>query len=154
MSFDYVRSHYGVPAEKGRRVTCYGKPGVIVGADGHYICVVLDADKSEEPGRYHPTHEVVYGDQIVTIPAMREWRCLAPWRDEWETDAWFTVSASTRSKARYKAFRELQDVSDMDGKGMCAILVRAAVPARTLKRRSPAAAFELGADLEDCDIPF
>lgn len=124
MSFDYIRKYYGVPAERGRQVTCYGERGVIVGSDGHYICVVMDGDKSEFEGRYHPTCEVVYGD-IVDVPALREWKCLASWRDEWESDAWFTVTASTRSKARYKAFIDLSDVYDLKGKDLIRIRVKA-----------------------------
>lgn len=124
MSFEYIRKHYNVPAERGRQVTCYGERGVIVGADGHYLCVVMDDDKSEEERHYHPKDQVVYGE-IVDMPTLREWRCLAPWRDEWESDAWFTVTASTRSKARYKAFLDLQDVCDLSGKDLIHIRVRA-----------------------------
>ncbi|MFT0167535.1 hypothetical protein ACLKMY_00705 [Paraburkholderia mimosarum] len=147
MSFDYIRKYYGVPAERGRQVTCYGERGVIVGADGHYLCVVIDGDKSEEERRYHPTHEVKYGE-LVDTPALRQWRCLAPWRDEWESEAWFTVTASTRSKARYKAFLDLGDVCDMSGKDMIRIRVRA-VP--NLKSKTPAPAF---APSDDPDFPF
>ena len=124
MSFEYIRKHYGVPAERGRQVKCYGERGVIVNADGHYLCVVIDGDKTEEERLYHPTDQVEYGE-IVDAPALREWRCLAPWRDEFEYEAWFTVTASTRSKARYKAFRDLLDVCDMTGKDMIRIRVRA-----------------------------
>lgn len=124
MSFEYIRKHYGVPAERGRQVKCYGERGVITNADGHYLCVVIDGDKSEEERRYHPTDQVEYGE-IVDAPVLREWRCLAPWRDEFESGAWFTVTASTRSKARYKAFRDLLDVCDMTGKDMIRIRVRA-----------------------------
>jgi hypothetical protein len=124
MSFDYIRKYYDVPAERGRQVTCYGERGVIVGADGHYLCVVIDGDKSEEERRYHPTDKVVYGE-IVDTPALREWKCLPPWRDEWKSDAWFTVTASTRSKARYKAFIDLSDVADLKGKDLIRIRVKA-----------------------------
>lgn len=41
----YVRLHYQVPAEIGRRVIAYGKPGVILADRGHYIGVVLDEDR-------------------------------------------------------------------------------------------------------------
>lgn len=129
MSFDYIQKYYGVPAERGRAVTCYGERGVIVGADGHYLCVVIDGDKSEEERRYHPTDKVVYGE-IVDVPALREWKCLAPWNDEWNHEAWFRVTASKRSKARYKAYRELLDVSDMSGKDMIRIRVRAVPQAK------------------------
>ncbi|MBB4055112.1 hypothetical protein FHY08_001044 [Pseudomonas koreensis] len=32
---EYVRQHYQVPAEIGRRVIAYGKPGVILADRGH-----------------------------------------------------------------------------------------------------------------------
>lgn len=144
MSFDYIRRHYGVPAERGRQVTCYGERGVIVGADGHYLCVVIDGDKSEEERRYHPTDKVEYGE-IVDAPALREWRCLAPWNEVWQYEAWFTVTASTRSKARYKAYLELLDVSDMRGKDMIRIRVKA-VP----KLRATEGNDEPGSE----DLPF
>ncbi|KVV07356.1 hypothetical protein [Burkholderia ubonensis] len=134
MSFEYIRNYYGVPAERGRSVTCYGKRGVIVGAEGQYILVALNDDKSESEHVYHPTDEVVYGE-LVDIPALRDWECLAPWRDEWESSAWFTVSASSRSKARYKAFLHLSDVCDMDGKALIAIKVRPVVAQRRAPRR-------------------
>lgn len=59
-SCQYVRDYYGVPAEIGRRVTVYGKPGIIVADRGHYIGVNFDLDK---PGRIcnaHPVDGVVY----------------------------------------------------------------------------------------------
>lgn len=126
MSFEYIRKYYGVPAERGRQVRCYGELGVITNAAGHYLCVVIEGDKSEEERLYHPTDQVEYGE-IVDAPVLREWRCLPPWRDEFERGAWFTVTASTRSKARYKAFRELLDVCDMTGKDMIRIRVRASL---------------------------
>lgn len=43
----------------------------------------------------------------------REWLCLPPWRDAWEWDAWFTVLAPTRSKARYQAAIDLADFSSL-----------------------------------------
>ncbi|MDR8398238.1 hypothetical protein NE850_18005 [Paraburkholderia sp. USG1] len=145
MSFDYIRKYCDVPAERGRQVTCYGERGVIVGADGHYLCVVIDGDRSEEERRYHPTDKVVYGD-IVDSPMLREWMCLPPWRDEWESDAWFTVTASTRSKARYKAFLDLSDVYDLEGKDIIRIRVKAVPKMRDLPRtKSPP---------EDDDLPF
>lgn len=145
MSFDYIRKYYGVPAERGRQVTCYGERGVIVGSDGHYICVVMDGDKSENEGRYHPTCEVVYGE-IVDTPALREWKCLLPrdrW-DDWDSPAVFTVTASTRSKARYKAFNDLSDVYDLKGKDLIRIRVKA-VP------RPKAVEIEIDGD---DDLPF
>lgn len=43
----------------------------------------------------------------------REWLCLPPWRDAWEWEAWFTVLAPTRSKARYQAAIDLADFSSL-----------------------------------------
>jgi hypothetical protein len=146
VNFDYIRKYYGVPAERGRQVTCYGERGVITGADGHYITVVIDGDKSEEERRYHPTDKVEYGP-IVDVPALREWRCLAPWHDKWESQAWFTVTASTRSKARYKAFLDLRDVCDLQGKDLIRIRVRA-VRKPTLRDSVPI--YGIGDD----DVPF
>lgn len=62
MSLEYIRNSYGVPAEVGRGVTCYGKSGVIVGARNAHLEVLLDEDKPGRTGYYHPTHEVAYGD--------------------------------------------------------------------------------------------
>lgn len=56
----YVRDHYGVPAEIGRRVLAYGKPGVIAEDRGHYIGVNLDGDKPGTVRNYHPTDGVEY----------------------------------------------------------------------------------------------
>lgn len=57
---EYVRSYYGVPAEIGRRVTVYGKPGIIAEDRGHYIGVTLDSDKPGRVSNYHPTDGVEY----------------------------------------------------------------------------------------------
>jgi hypothetical protein len=144
MGFEYIRKYYGVPAERGRQVTCYGERGVIVGTHAAYITVVIDGDKSERKRNYHPTDQVVYGG-VIDASALREWKCLAPWRDEWESDAWFSVTASSRSKARYEAFRYLGDIADLDGKDLIRIRVKA-VP------RIKACA--VAEDADDCDIPF
>lgn len=45
MNCEYVRAHYNVPAEIGRRVVVDGKPGIITSDRGHYIGVNFDADK-------------------------------------------------------------------------------------------------------------
>ena len=60
MNFQYVRAFYEVPACIGRRVICYGEPGIIVEDRGNYIGVTLDKDKPGVIGSYHPTDEVVY----------------------------------------------------------------------------------------------
>jgi hypothetical protein len=60
MICSYVQQYYGVPAEIGRRVLVYGKPGVIAEDRGHYIGVNLDEDKPGRVCSYHPTDGVVY----------------------------------------------------------------------------------------------
>lgn len=126
MSLAYIRDYYGVPAVEMRRVVCSGKPGTIMKAIGPHIGVLLDGEEAILP--YHPTHEVVYGDlakpEDITL---RAWRCLPPWRNAWEWEAWFTVHASTRAKARYKAYCYLREEFDFDipAKAMCDIKVRA-----------------------------
>lgn len=122
MSFDYIKKTYGVPAERGRRVICSGKPGIIIGCDGHYIQVVLDG--LQHSGNYHPTWEVVYGDMGPLPAVAKRWRCLPPWRSDWLIDS-FEVMAPTRSKARYQAYLDLTDVG-IEPRGMLYIKVRSA----------------------------
>lgn len=69
--FDYVRRHYGVPAERGRGVAVHGRPGVIVADRGHYIGVTFDADKPGTVTNCHPTSEVVYGEMRGIRPLTR-----------------------------------------------------------------------------------
>lgn len=57
-SLDYVRRYYGVPAKRGMRVTCDGKPGVITSGAGAHIRVRLDGERHPYP--YHPTWRVTY----------------------------------------------------------------------------------------------
>jgi len=56
----YVKTHYGVPADIGRKVTVAGKPGVIAADRGHYIGVNFDADNPGQISNCHPTWEVQY----------------------------------------------------------------------------------------------
>lgn len=62
MACEYVRQYYGVPAEIGRRVTVYGKPGVILEDMGNYIGVNFDADKPGHVLPCHPTDGVAYNE--------------------------------------------------------------------------------------------
>lgn len=62
MAFDYVRQHYNVPAEIGRRVTVNGRPGVIAADRGHYLGVNFDDDKPGVIHNAHPTWKVEYGE--------------------------------------------------------------------------------------------
>ncbi len=60
MNCPYVSSYYKVPACIGRRVICYGEPGIIAEDRGHYIGVTLDKDKPGTVHNYHPTDQVEY----------------------------------------------------------------------------------------------
>lgn len=60
MAFEYVKKHYGVPAEIGRRVVVEGRPGIIAEDRGHYIGVNLDCDKPGVVYNVHPTDNVEY----------------------------------------------------------------------------------------------
>ncbi|MFJ4349596.1 hypothetical protein ACIPZ5_01705 [Pseudomonas sp. NPDC089428] len=68
---DYVRRHYGVPAEIGRRVIANGEPGIIMADRGHYIGVILDSDPKKRIRNYHPTWEMLYGDMAEKLPLKR-----------------------------------------------------------------------------------
>lgn len=59
---EYVREHYGVPAEIGRRVTIDGRPGVITADRGHYIGVTFDDQKPNMIMNAHPTWKIEYGE--------------------------------------------------------------------------------------------
>lgn len=73
MNCEYVRAHYGVPAEIGRRVTVYGKPGIIAEDRGHYIGVNFDSDRPGVIKNAHPTSNVEYhGMGIIRKPS--RWR--------------------------------------------------------------------------------
>ena len=63
----YIRERYGVPADKGRRVTIYsGERGVIVGADnGHLLVRVADALHDHPTVYLHPTWEIEYHEEVV-----------------------------------------------------------------------------------------
>ncbi|BBP60411.1 hypothetical protein [Pseudomonas sp. St316] len=127
----YVRQHYQVPAEVGRRVIAYGKPGVILADRGHYIGVVLDEDPKKRISNYHPTHEMQYGDMAQTLP-LKKWVVL-PFNFDWDELSWnrdaqgylTEVWAATRSQAKYLAYRELEDFCD-GAKAMCFFKVRRA----------------------------
>ncbi|MGC5703010.1 hypothetical protein J4P02_22645 [Pseudomonas sp. NFXW11] len=64
----YVREHYKVPAEVGRRVIANGEPGVIMADRGHYIGVILDSDSKKRIRNYHPTWEMQYGEMADKLP--------------------------------------------------------------------------------------
>jgi len=62
MNCEYVRQHYDVPAEIGRRVAVDGEPGIIAEDRGHHIGVNFDADKPGAIIPCHPTWKVEYGE--------------------------------------------------------------------------------------------
>lgn len=62
MKLSYIQETYGVPAEIGRRVTVYGKRGIIAADRGHYLGVNFDEDKPGVIKNAHPTSEVTYGE--------------------------------------------------------------------------------------------
>lgn len=68
MSLEYIRNYYKVPAEVGRRVVAYGKPGIIMSAINAYIGVVLDDDPKRSPRPHHPTDQIVYGEMADKLP--------------------------------------------------------------------------------------
>lgn len=84
MSCEYVRQFYNVPACIGRQVTAYGKPGVITKDFGHYIGIVLDGDSKRVPGRYHPTHGIVYGGMAEKLPKPPKRTNFDAYQDECE----------------------------------------------------------------------
>ncbi|MFJ3409479.1 hypothetical protein [Pseudomonas protegens] len=125
-SCDYVRRHYGVPAEIGRRVIANGEPGVIMADRGHYIGVVLDEDPKKRISNYHPTHEMQHGEMAEVLP-LKEWQVMtAKCYDKFDVvhnigDARRYVErvwAATRRQAKYQAFKRLEDCFD-SGKAMC-----------------------------------
>jgi len=60
MAYEYVCQFYDVPAEIGRRVIVYGKPGVIAEDMGNYISVNFDNNKPGHNLPCHPTDGVIY----------------------------------------------------------------------------------------------
>ena len=61
MNCEYVRKYYNVPAEIGRRIIFYGKPGIIAADRGNYIGVNFDSDKPGHILNVHLTDKVIYG---------------------------------------------------------------------------------------------
>lgn len=111
----YVREHYKVPAEVGRRVIAYGEPGVILADRGHYIGVVIDSNPKKRIRNYHTTAEVQYGEMAESLP-LKEWLVL-PFGHDWEDLEWnqearddlVRVWAATPGQAKYKAYERIYD---------------------------------------------
>jgi hypothetical protein len=64
---EYVKEHYGVPAEIGAAVIAYGEPGVIAEDRGHHIGILLDKDKPGNVDSYHPTDGIEYTGQVKMV---------------------------------------------------------------------------------------
>ena len=131
---DYVRRHYNVPAEIGRRVIANGEPGVIIADRGHYIGVILDSDPKKRIRNYHPTWEMQYGEMAETLP-LKQWEVLTKADADWmEVDLYMgdahhyvqVVAAATRSQAKYRAYQELAECFNDDATAMLTFKVRAA----------------------------
>lgn len=60
MNCEYVKKHYGVQADIGRKVICNGESGIIAEDRGHYIGVNFDKDKPCVVHNVHPTDNVEY----------------------------------------------------------------------------------------------
>lgn len=58
--FDYIKTHYNVPADLHREVFVDGKKGVIVKDMGNYIGVSFYDTPSPLPKPCHPTWKVEY----------------------------------------------------------------------------------------------
>jgi hypothetical protein len=52
MSFEYIKSYYGIEFKKGQRVLALGKSGTVSSATNH-VYVKLDGARQGMP--YHPT---------------------------------------------------------------------------------------------------
>lgn len=71
---EYVKFHYDVPAEIGRRVdTCKGQ-GIIAADRGHYIGVNLDCDKPGHIKNFHPADGITYLEMGNIRPMTRSQR--------------------------------------------------------------------------------
>lgn len=104
----WVRENYQVPAQIGRRVVAYGKPGQITEDRGNYIGVVLDEDQKRRVENYHPVDGIEYGE-MAPLPPVKYWEVLVRGMDWWDSaKITVTVAADTRSKAKYKAYEECE----------------------------------------------
>ena len=92
MNCEYVREYYSVPAEIGRRVVAYGKPGVISEDRGNYIGVLLDKDNPGDVGTYHPTDGIEYLGMCV----VRQKKMTQSQRryQEYKRSAWYEAGDS------------------------------------------------------------
>ncbi|RIZ48186.1 hypothetical protein [Pseudomonas aeruginosa] len=123
---EYVCQQYGVPAHIGRMVIACGQPGIIVEDRGNYIGVALDSDPTKAVNNYHPTHDVEYLGMARQMP-LKEWEVLTGDFDWFQVDYLIgdarhyvhRVYAETRSKAKYKMFKDLEEVFDSAEAMLC-----------------------------------
>lgn len=130
MSLSYIRDYYQVPAVVGRRVTAYGKPGVILSAINAYIGVALDEDPKKRILPHHPTDEIVYCDEVTKAEdlPLKEWEVLTAgrfgcWHSDWQYIV--RVWACTRAQAKYAAYVAGDDCYE-DATAMLSFKVRRA----------------------------
>jgi hypothetical protein len=56
----YIKEHYGVPADIGRRIKVDGQAGIIAEDRGNYLGVNFDSDSPGVIRNVHPTWQVEY----------------------------------------------------------------------------------------------
>ncbi|KSG80638.1 hypothetical protein [Pseudomonas aeruginosa] len=125
-ALEYVCQQYGVPAHIGRMAIACGQPGIIVEDRGNYIGVTLDSDPTKAVNSYHPTHDVEYLGMARQMP-LKEWEVLTGDFDWFQVDYLIgdarhyvhRVYAETRSKAKYKVFKDLEEVFDSAEAMLC-----------------------------------
>lgn len=69
MSMTYIRKHYNVPAKKGMKVTADDCPGVITGARGAHLRILLDGMKCSQ--LYHPAWNIQFASLSIKTRAAR-----------------------------------------------------------------------------------
>jgi hypothetical protein len=90
MACEYVRDYYGVPAEIGRRVIAYGRPGIIAADRGNYIGVNFDDAKPGCIDNCHPTDHVEYLEEFGKIRQMT--RSQERYQDYINSDCGYTFA--------------------------------------------------------------
>lgn len=103
MSLDYIKQHYGVPADLGRKVVFQGRTGVIVGYHGACLKVNFDDEKPNKYAKLHPNWHIEYGDIGVIRPLTRGQQRYQEWRDSengLSFAEWCGMDAETVSKRK------------------------------------------------------
>ncbi|HCW3578750.1 TPA: hypothetical protein ACGAVB_006710 [Pseudomonas aeruginosa] len=88
--------------------------------------VALDSDPTKAVNNYHPTHDVEYLGMARQMP-LKEWEVLTGDFDWFQVDYLIgdarhyvhRVYAETRSKAKYKVFKDLEEVFDSAEAMLC-----------------------------------